>query len=163
MSNEVIQKGPALARVVRGRGAVLLAAALAVAGTVGIASAASQRKEFTQQDVASIATVLGEADPATYRVRLPVLRDGHVVGSKVYGSLPLGEVAQRARSLGVTLERDANIQAVFASSGAGDDDRARDEGSGPGSHTQSSSGGTILADIETHLAEIDASRYQLLR
>lgn len=146
MTNEVTHGG-LVARAARGKGAVLLAAALAVAGTVGIASAKSRGKEFTAHEVASIAAALDEADPATYGVRLPVLRDGQVVGSKIHGSLPLAEVEQRASSLGL----------------AGDDDRARDDTGGPGSHTQSSSGGTILSDIEGHLAEIDASRYQLLR
>jgi len=166
MSKDASHKTPVRVRAAGGRGAVLLAAGLAIVGSVGIASAGTQRKDFTRADVESIATTLREADPEIYLIRLPVFRDGRLVGSQMYGSLPMREVEQFARSIGVPLDRNANILAIFDPTDPGDELAGCDggDGGGPGSHTQSASGGRILADrLESHLAEIEASSYQFLR
>ena len=153
----------------------MLAAGLGILGTIGIASAEGGGKQFTPEDVGAIVSTLREADSRIYLIRLPTFRDGRIVGSRMYGSLPMRDVELLAESLKVELQRDANVLAVFDPGDDGDDDggdagggggggSSCDEGGGPGSHVSSQSGGEDLARrIEVLLQDIDASSYQFLR
>lgn len=150
----------------------MLAAGLGILGTIGVASADGGGKQFTPDDVGAIVSALREADSSIYLIRLPTFRDGRVVGSTMYGSLPMREVELLAESLKVELQRDANVLAVFDPGDDGGDDggggggggSSCDEGGGAGSHISSQSGGEALARrIEVLLQDIDASSYQFLR
>ncbi len=149
------------------RRASLLAASLGMAAFVGIASAETTGKDFTPDAVEKITLSLREADPSVYLIRLPVFRDGRVVGQQLYGSLPMKEVELLAESLKVRLDPEANIIAVFdpdeggCSGGGGG---GGGEGGGPGSHINTQSAAWDLANrLEVLLADIDASKYQFLR
>jgi hypothetical protein len=154
----------------------MLAACLGILGTIGVASADRGGKQFTPDDVGAIVSALREADSRIYLIRLPTFRDGRIVGSRMYGSLPMRDVELLAESLQVELQRDANVLAVFDPAGdeSGDDGgdesggggggSSCDEGGGPGSHVSSQSGGQNLArQLEVLLQDIDASSYQFLR
>ena len=149
------------------RRAALLAAALGLTGTVGIATAQSRGKDFTADDVEKMSLTLRESDPSIYLIRLPVFRDGRVVGQQLYGSLPMKEVEMLAESLKVRLDPEANIIAVFdpndggCSGGGGG---GGGEGGGPGSHINTQSAAWDLANrLEVLLTDIDTSKYQFLR
>lgn len=153
----------------------MLAAGLGILGTIGVASADRGGKQFTPDDVGAIVSTLREADSRIYLIRLPIFRDGRIVGSQMYGSLPMRDVELLAKSLQVELQRDANVLAVFDPGDEGDDDggdesggggggSSCDDGGGPGSHVSSQSGGEDLARrLEVLLQDIDASSYQFLR
>ena len=149
------------------RRAITLAAGLGILGTIGVASADGGGKEFTPDDVGAIVSTLREADSRIYLIRLPTFRDGRIVGSKMYGSLPMRDVELLAESLKVELQRDANVLAVFDPGDDGNEGgggSSCDEGGGPGSHVSSQSGGEDLARrLEVLLQDIDASSYQFLR
>jgi hypothetical protein len=171
MSKNRVQSGGPPGRSAGGRRALTLAAGLGILGTIGIASADGGGKQFTPDDVGAIVSTLREADSRIYLIRLPTFRDGRIVGSQMYGSLPMRDVELLAESLKIELQRDANVLAVFDPGDEGDDDGGAggggsscDEGGGPGSHVSSQSGGEDLARrIEVLLQDIDTSSYQFLR
>lgn len=147
--------------------AVILSGALALTSLVGIASAQSRGKDFTPTDVQEITTTLRSFDPGIYLIRLPVYRDGRVVGQQLYGSLPMKDVELLAESLRVRLDPNANIIAVFDANDGGDESGGGGgcgEGGGPGSHINTASAAWDLVQrLEVLLADIDASKYQFLR
>jgi hypothetical protein len=133
----------------------MLSAALGIIGSLGIASAQSRGKDFTQENVGAIVTTLREADARVFLLRLPVFREGRVVGSRMYGTLPMKDVELFAESLKVRLDPNANIIAVFDPSGSGCD---------PGSMQGAPATAIDLAKrLDVLLADIDSSRYQFLR
>lgn len=147
---------------------MLVAAALGVAGTLGIASAQVRIKQFTSDDVRAIATTLRDADPRLYLVRLPVFSGSRIVGSQVYGSLPMREVELLADSMHIRLDRNANVISVFDPS-EGDDSGGGGgggggDGGGPGSHINTQSAAWDLADrVDILLRDIDVNTFQFLR
>jgi hypothetical protein len=150
-----------------GTRAILLAAVLAVTGSLGIASAQGRGKDFTPDDVTKIVSSLREADASIYLIRLPVFRDGRIVGQELYGTLPMKDVEQLAESLKVKLDPRANVIAVFDPGDTGDDQggtSTNGKGTGPGSHINTQSAAWDLANrIEVLLEDIDTSSYQFLR
>ncbi len=147
--------------------AILFAAALAITGSLGIASAQGRGKEFTPDDVGNIVASLREADASIYLIRLPVFRDGRVVGQETYGTLPMKDVERLAESLRVKLDPRANVIAVFDPGDAGDDQggtSTNGKGTGPGSHINTGSAAWDLANrMEVLLEDIDTNSYQFLR
>src|SRR5215510_10466984 len=85
-------------------------------------------KAFTEDEVRQVEAVLKEVRPDTYRIILPEFRDGKVVGSKTYGSLPVTQVRRVASQRNIAFSDSGNVQAVFSP-----------DGGGPGSHTESQS------------------------
>jgi uncharacterized membrane protein YgcG len=172
----------------RRRRTVAIGAVLVVTGTLGIAAAQRRVKQFTPDDVNTIATSLRSArDEAIYLVRLPVFKDGRVVGSKLHGTLPMKEVEQLAASLNIRLDKNANVLAVFdpndgddtggstcggsmcgaqgGSGGGGGSGGRPDEGSDvnePGS-MYPANGRDLSIRLESILVDIDVSSYQFLR
>jgi hypothetical protein len=127
----------------------------------GLAAASAQaphaRTSFTQADLASIKAQLRGLDPKSYRIVLPVVAGGRVVGTETFGALPFNEVRRMAneQNLG-SVTPTGNVQAIS--------DLARTDGGGPGSHTESSSGGTrLMEQIDSILEQVDGSQYFLLR
>ncbi len=112
------------------------------------------RDNFTEQDVQRIQEVLRELNKNEYRIVLPTFDDGEIVGSEVYGSLPVTEVRQVAVSKGISYSETGNLQAVFQSC----------EGGGAGSHTESESAARGTDDrIDQILENIDKSKFILVR
>jgi hypothetical protein len=152
------------------RRGVILAVALGATGTIGIASAQTRNKDFTPEHVTAIVNTLRQSDSRTYLLRLPVFRDGRIVGSKLYGTLPMRQVEQLAESLKVPLVPNANVISVFDpfdegdESGGGGGGSSCSEGGGPGSHINSQSAAWDLAKrLDVLLADIEVSRFQFLR
>jgi hypothetical protein len=107
-------------------------------------------KSFDEQEIAEIQEALKGLDPAGYRIVLPQLENGRVVGSETYGSLPLTEVRRVASERAITFVDDGNVQAILSNSGAG-------------SHTESQTPGTDIGRrIETILQGLDKSEYVLI-
>ncbi len=121
--------------------------------------------DFTQEDVQRITNVLNELDPDTYRVVLPVFKNSEIVGSQVYGNLPITEVRRVAISKGISYVETGNLQAIFQSC----------EGGGAGSHVNSDSaargndseadadGSAVYDKIDQILANIDKSKFIQIR
>jgi uncharacterized membrane protein YgcG len=165
------------------RRALLLTVGLAVVSSLGIASAQTRYKQFTQTEVNAILSQLRTEDPALYLIRLPVFRDGRIIGTRTYGTLPMREVELRADSLRIALDRNANVLGVFdpredddgggGGGGGGGDDGGSDgggggdggdDGGGPGSHINTQSAAWNLASrINILLEDIEVSSYQFLR
>jgi hypothetical protein len=149
------------------RRAALISAALGATAVAGIASAQTRQRQFTPQDVTAIVNTLRDSDPKIYAIRLPVFLGDRIVGSRLYGSLPMREVERLADSLRVPLRTDANVIAVFDPRDAGDDSGGGGgggDGGGPGSHINTQSAAWSLADrTRVLLTDIDVSAYQFLR
>lgn len=149
------------------RRAALFSAVLALTSLGGIATAQSRGKDFTPTDVQEITTTLRSYEPGIYLIRLPVYRDGQVIGQQLYGSLPMKDVELLAESLRVRLDPNANIIAVFDPNDGGDESGGGGgcgQGGGPGSHINTASAAWDLVQrLEVLLADIDASKYQFLR
>lgn len=153
------------------RRGVMLAAGLAVTGTIGIASARVTRNQFTTDDVRAISAQLRDADPKIYLVRLPDIQNGRIVGSRMYGNLPMRKVEQLAESMKIDLDRNANVLAVFDPDDPGDQRGGCSGGGGggggtdccgPGSHVPA--GARDLTErIDILLGDIEVSAYQFLR
>lgn len=122
---------------------------------LGLSSCKKQiRDNFTEQDVQRIQAVLNELSTSEYRIVLPTFDDGEVVGSKVYGRLPVTEISQVAVSQGISYSETGNLQAVFQSC----------EGGGAGSHTESESAAKGAGDrINQILENLDKSKFILIR
>jgi hypothetical protein len=154
----------------------MLAAGIAVAGSIGVASAQTLRINFTPQDVSEIGTAIEGSDSTIYLLRLPTFVGDRIVGQRVVGNLPVKEVEKLAASLHVKLDPNANIIAVFdpddnTCQGGSDQGGASTQGgagtqggNGPGSMTQTRASGFELSEkLEVVLENIEASRYQFLR
>jgi uncharacterized membrane protein YgcG len=162
----------------RHKRAVLVAATLGVIGSFGVASAQlPPKKNFTADDVSAITHSLHGVDPKLYLIRVPVFTRGIITGSQVYGSLPMSKVERLAASLRVTLDRNANVLAVFddgdssgdtsgggSESGGGEGGGGSDcsVGGGPGSHIPAQAF-DLSNRINVLLRDIETSRYQFLR
>ena len=108
-------------------------------------------KGFTEAEVAQVQDVLKDVKPEIYRIVLPEIKDGKVVGSKTYGSLPVTAVKMVASQRNIAFSEGGNAQAVFSESRDG------------GSHTPSQSPGSDIGRrIERILERIDKSQYILL-
>lgn len=126
----------------------------AAALAAGCRTSAAARKDFSESEVAEVRALLKDADPARSRVVLPRFENGRVVGSDVYGSLPITEVQRLATIRNVAIPGTGNVQVVFANSC---------NGGGAGSHTSSQTPGSDLGRrIERVLADVDRSRYVLI-
>lgn len=131
---------------------------LALAGGLAAASAQAphERTSFTQDEIGRIKAQLRGLDPKSYRVVLPVLENGRVVGTETLGALPFNEVRRLARgrnAAGIT--PSGNVQAIA--------DLRRADNGGAGSHTESASGGTRFKEqIDEILENVDQSEYLLL-
>ena len=116
-------------------------------------------KNFTEAEVAQVQAILKDVKPETYRIILPEIKDGKVVGSKTYGSLPVTEVRRVASQRNIEFSETGNVQAVFMSQSAS----AGGDGSGAGSHTPSQTPGTDIGSrIEKILERLDKSQYTLI-
>ena len=160
----------------RHKRAILVAATLGVIGSFGVASAQlPPKKNFTDEDVRAITHTLHGVDPKLYLIRVPVFTRGVITGSQVYGSLPMSKVERLAASLRITLDRNANVLAVFDdgdesgdTSGGGDTGGEGGGGSdcsvggGPGSHIPAQAF-DLSNRINVLLRDIETSRYQFLR
>ena len=125
--------------------AVLVAAVWATGCRTG-----SSAKEFTEADANEVRELLKKLDPAAYRIVLPVFKEGRIVGSEAYGSLPVTEVRKVASLRQIDYQENGNVQAIFQSCSGG----------GAGSHTESQSPGSDVGKrIEKIIASIDKSRY----
>ncbi|WP_025741339.1 hypothetical protein [Aquimarina pacifica] len=121
--------------------------------------------DFTQEDVRRITQVLNELDEDEYRIVLPVFKDSKIVGSEVYGNLPITEVRRVAISKGISYVEKGNLQAIFQSC----------EGGGAGSHVNSDSaargndseadadGNAVYDRIDQILKNIDKSKFIQIR
>lgn len=115
----------------------------------------SQKKTFSEQEVAEIKELLAKENPSSYRIVVPTFRDKKVIGSETLGSLPVSEVERIASLKGVKFQDKGNLQAILDSS---DGDK-----NGPGSHTSSASGGhDIVNRIQSIAAKIESSKYVLI-
>lgn len=111
-----------------------------------------ETKAFTEEEVRQVEAVLNGVGPDTYRIVLPEFRDGKVVGSKTYGSLPVTQVRRVASQRNIAFSDSGNVQAVFSS-----------DGGGAGSHTESQSPGTDIGRrIEKIIERLDKSQYTLI-
>ncbi len=109
-------------------------------------------KAFTEEEVRQVEAVLNGVRPDTYRIILPEFRDGKVVGSKTYGSLPVTQVRRVASQRNIPFSDSGNVQAVFSP-----------DGGGAGSHTESQSPGTDIGRrIEKIIERLDKSQYTLI-
>src|ERR1041384_674081 len=74
-------------------------------------------KTFTEEEVRQVEAVLNGVRPDTYRIILPEFRDGKVVGSKTYGTLPVTQVRRVASQRNIAFSDNGNVQAVFSPDG----------------------------------------------
>jgi hypothetical protein len=132
---------------------------------IGFGACIWQRQKMTQPKLADIMTIIDKENPRGYRFTLPVMEGERVVGTKVFGAMPLERVERIASQRGIAISPESQLHVIIV--GDGDDGGGGGGGGGGGDDTGHSMCGAQahverIEQLRELVKDLDEQQYQLI-